>query len=172
MPSFTRLKSSPGSSSPPAHEGVGHARHRRMGIALAPPVAGGGYAHQARIEPVLHIALEDAVLDQDGFAGRRALVVDRERAAPLEDRAIVHHRHALRRDRWPMRPEKGGRALAVEIALKPVPDRLMQQHAGPAGAEQHGHLARRRVDRAEVGLCLFERFVDGAVPGGFLEQPS
>ena len=67
-----------------AHEGVGHPRHRRVGIAFAAPVAGGGDAHQPRVEPVLHVALEDAVLDQHVLLGRRALVVDRQRAAAVQ----------------------------------------------------------------------------------------
>src|SRR3546814_3373654 len=38
----------------------------------------------------------------------------------------------------------GGAALAVEIAFETMADRFVEQHAGPAGAEYHGHFARRR----------------------------
>src|SRR5690606_5165626 len=58
------------------HVGVGHARHRLVGIALAPSVAGGRDAHQARVLPILHVADQSAVLDQHVAVGRRALVVD------------------------------------------------------------------------------------------------
>ena len=59
---------------------------------------------------------------------------------------------------------EGAGALAVEIALQAVADRLVQQHAGPAGAEQHGHLAGRRGDRIEIDQRLRQRLVDRAVP--------
>ena len=45
-------------------------------------------------------------------------------------------------------------ALAVEIAFKPVADRFVEQHAGPAGAEHDRHLAGRRGDRFEVDQRL------------------
>ena len=48
-----------------------------VGEALAPAVAGRLHAHQPRVQPVLHVAEQNAVLDQHGALGRRALVVDR-----------------------------------------------------------------------------------------------
>src|SRR3546814_6857248 len=65
---------------------------------------------------------------------------------------------------------KGAGALAVEIALQPVADRFVEQYAGPAGAEQHGELARRGVDGAQIDERLGQRFVDRAVPLFGLEQ--
>ncbi len=56
-----------------------------MRKALAAAVAGRLHAHQARILPVLDIALQDAVLDQGGALRGRAFVVDGERAAPVGD---------------------------------------------------------------------------------------
>src|SRR3546814_11096885 len=44
----------------PAHEGVGHPRHRRVRETFAAAVARGFDPHQARVEAILHIALEDA----------------------------------------------------------------------------------------------------------------
>ena len=49
-------------------------------------------------------------------------------------------------------------------------DRLVQHHARPAGAKQHGHLADRRGHRAQIDLRLLQRLVDGALPARFLEQ--
>ena len=49
---------------------------------------------QARVQAVLHVAAQHAVLDQHGALRGRALVVDGERAAPAGERAVVHHRHA------------------------------------------------------------------------------
>src|SRR3546814_9087076 len=65
---------------------------------------------------------------------------------------------------------KGRGALAVEIAFEAVTDRFVEQHAGPAGAEHHRHLAGWRRDGFEVHQCLGECDVDRAVPGPRLEQ--
>ena len=146
------------------HVGVGHARHRHVGVAFAPSVAGRLHAHQARVLPVLHVADQDAVLDQHGAAGRRALVVDRERAAPLRDRPVVHHGDALGGDPLAHQAGEGRCLLAVEVAFEAVPDRLVQHDAGPAGSEHHVHLARRRRHRREVDQAFAHRLVHRAVP--------
>ena len=65
--------------------------------------------------------------------------------------------------RWPMRPAKALRALAVEVAFQPVADGLVQQHAGPARAEHDGHLAGRRRARFEVGQRGVHGLVDIAL---------
>ena len=80
---------------PGQHEGIGHARHGRMRVRLAPAVAGGGHAHEPGIEAVLHVAAKDAVLDQDSAPGDVALVVDVERPAPVGDGAVVDHGHEV-----------------------------------------------------------------------------
>src|SRR5262249_2126695 len=41
------------------HVSIGHARHRRMGIALPAAIACGFHAHQTRVVAVLHVADED-----------------------------------------------------------------------------------------------------------------
>src|SRR3546814_2702310 len=46
------------------HVGIGHARHRRMGIGLAATIAGGLHPHEPGVHAVLHVARQDAVLDQ------------------------------------------------------------------------------------------------------------
>ena len=102
--------------------------------------------------------------------GRRAFVVDGQRAAALIDRAIVDHRHARRGDPLADPAGEGRRALAVEVAFEPVADRLVEQHAGPAGAEHDLHLARRGGDRFEIGQRLGERDVDRPAPRRLLEQ--
>jgi hypothetical protein len=60
------------------HVGVRHARHRHMRITLAAAIAGRLHVHQPGILAVLHVADEDAVLDQHRTVGRRALVIDRQ----------------------------------------------------------------------------------------------
>ena len=49
-------------------------------------------------------------------------------------------------------------------------DRLVQQHARPARADQYGHFARRRSHRRKIGQRLVQRLVDAAVPGFRQEQ--
>src|SRR6185312_9079962 len=71
------------------HVGVGHARHRHMRVALAAAITGRLHSHEPGVLPVLHVADEDAVLDQHGAVGRRALVVDGERAAAVLHGAVV-----------------------------------------------------------------------------------
>jgi hypothetical protein len=45
---------------------------------------------------------------------------------------------------------EGRGALAIEVALQAVADRLVQQDAGPARAEYHGHRARRAPGWLEI----------------------
>src|SRR5581483_12009262 len=137
---------------------------------LAPAVAGRLHAHQARVLAVLHVADQDAVLDQNGAAGRRAFVVDRERAAPVSHRAVVDDGHASGGDLLAHQARKCRGLLAIEIALEPVTDGLMQHHAGPAGAEHDVHLAGGRGHRLEVDQRLAYRVVDRALPGASLDE--
>ena len=77
------------------HVSVGHARHGGMRITLAPAIAGRRHSHQTSVLAILHVTHEDAVLDQHGAIGRRALIVEGERAAPSGNRAIVNYGHPL-----------------------------------------------------------------------------
>ena len=52
----------------------------------------------------------------------------------------------------------------MEVALQPVTNRLVPQHARPAGAQHDRHLARRCVDRPEVDQRLADRLVGLALP--------
>ena len=141
-----------------------------MGIALAPAVAGRLHVHQPRVLAVLHVADQDAVLDQHGAVGRRALVVDRQRAAPRRHGAVVDHGDALGRDLLAHQPCKSRGLLAVEIAFEPVADRFMQHHAGPAGAEHHVHFAGGGGDRFQIDQRLADRAVGGLAPGLGLDE--
>jgi hypothetical protein len=62
------------------------------------PLPVGRHAHQPRVQAILHVAAEDAILDQHRALRRMAFVVDVERAAPPIDRAVVDHRNAGRGD--------------------------------------------------------------------------
>ena len=155
---------------PGEHERVGHARHRRVGVRLAPSVAGRLHAHEPGVEPVLHVAGEDAVLDQHGAPGRCALVVDVERAAAIRDRPVVDDRDQLRGDLLPHAPGEGRGALAVEVALEPVADRLVQENPRPARPEDDRHRAGRRVDRAELERSLARGLRGEPPPASVLQE--
>ena len=135
-----------------------------MGVALAAAVAGRLHVHQPGVLAVLHVADEDAVLDQHGAVGRRALVVDRQRAAPRGDRAVIDHGDALGGDLLAHQPGESRSLLAVEIALEAVADGLVQHHAGPAGAEHDVHFAGRRGHGFQIDQRLADRAVGGLAP--------
>src|SRR3984957_319688 len=147
------------------HVGVGHARHRHMGETFAPAVSRGLHAHQAGVLAVLHVADQNTVLDQHGAIGRRALIVDRQRAAAQRHGAVIDDRDTFRGDLLPHQSGKRGRLLAVEIAFETVADGLVQHHAGPARAEHDVHLAGRRRHRFEIDQRAADGGVDGALPG-------
>ena len=142
-----------------SHVGVGHARHRLVRVGFAPAVAGGRHAHQAGVLPVLHVADQLSVLDQDGSVGRRALVVDGQRAATFGNGAVIDDGYALRRHLLAHQTGEGRRLLAVEIAFQPVTDSLMQHHARPS-CRQH--------DVECAGGCRLGRQIDQCLTQGLL----
>jgi hypothetical protein len=99
---------------------------------LAAAVAGRLHAHQARVQLVLQVAAQDAVLDQRGALRRRAFVVDVERAAARASVPSSTTVTASGRDALADAAAERRRALAVEVAFEPVADRLVQQDARPA----------------------------------------
>ena len=125
-----------------------------MSEALAPAVARRLHAHQPGIEPILQISFEDAVLYQNGLAGRRALVVDRQRSAPLKHRAVIDHGDPGGGDALADPASECRRALSVEIALEAVADRFVKQHARPARPEHDRHFPGRRRYRFKIGQRL------------------
>src|SRR5580692_9987953 len=147
------------------HVGVGHARHRHMGKAFAPAVARGLHAHQAGVLAVLHVADQSAVLDQHGAIGRRAFIVDRQRAAAQRHGAVIDDRYTFRSDLLPHQSGKRRSLLAVEVAFKAMPNSFMQHHAGPARAEHDVHLAGRCGHRFEIDQRAADRAIHSALPG-------
>ena len=99
------------------------------------PLPVGATPIRRALRAVLHVALQDAVLDQHGALRRVALVVDVERAAAIGNRAVVDDGHTLGRD---TRADAAGKAelpLRLKSPSSPWPDCLVQQDAGPAGTE-------------------------------------
>jgi hypothetical protein len=99
---------------------------------LAPAVAGRRHAHQAGVQPVLHVAAQDAVLDQHGAAGgvpSSSTVSEPRRSGRVpSSTTVTPGGHPLADAAG-----EGRGALAVEVALQAVADGLVQQDAGPAG---------------------------------------
>ncbi len=125
-------------------------------IALAASAAGVGHVHQARAELVGEIAAEDAVLDQHGLLRGVAFVVHVDGAAAAGHAAVVDDGDFGRGDLLADEAGEGGGLLAVEVGFEAMADGLVQQNAGPAGAEHDFHLACRSSDGAELqdgGAC-------------------
>ncbi len=146
------------------HVGVGHARHRLVRVGFAPSVAGGRHAHQPGVLAVLHVADQLAVIDQHVAVGRRALVVDGQRTAPFADGAVIDHGDALGSHLLAHQAGEGRRLLAVEVALQPMADCLVQHHARPAGGQHDVERAGGRGDRLEIDQRLPQRLVGGVLP--------
>ena len=136
-----------------------------MGIGLAAAIACRSHAHQPGVQPVLKETRQNAVFDQSRAPSRRAFVVDCEAAAPIEHRAIIHHRHPARGDALAQQTGESGSTLAVEIPFQPVADRLVQKNAWPARAKHHFHFAGRRGPAVEIDDCLAQRLLHPRAPG-------
>src|SRR3984957_13751050 len=146
------------------HVGVGHARHRHVGETFAPAVARGLHAHQPGVLAVLHVADQRAILDQHGAIGRRAFIVDRQRAAAQRHGAVVDDGYTFRGDLLSHQSGKRRSLLAVEVAFKAMPNSFMQHHAGPARAEHDVHLAGRRRHRFEIDQRAANGGIDSVLP--------
>ena len=140
-----------------AHVGIGHARHGQVRERFAAAVAGRGHAHQPRIEGVLHVADQDAVLDQGGALAGRAFVIDVQRATATIQGAVINDGYPRRGHALANAPGVDTGALAVEVAFQAMADRLVQQHAGPAWPQHHRHHPGRGRDRLQVHQGLAQR---------------
>ncbi len=134
-----------------------------MRVAFAPAVAGERHLHQAGVELVLQIALEDALLDQRGSARRRAFVIDVDRTAARRDGAVVDHGAKLGGDLFADAVAERRGLLAVKVAFEAMADGFVQQYSRPARAEHHVHGSRRRVFGAQVQHRLAHRFAGVAL---------
>ena len=146
------------------HEGVGHARHGRMGVTLAAAVAGWRHIHEPGILAIMQITHQDAVLDQHRSLGRRSFIVDGERTPAGRQGAVVDHGDAGRGDPLAHQAGKGGRLLAVEVTLEAVADSFVQQDSGPARSQHNRHFAGRSRARVEIDQRLAQGFVDLGLP--------
>ena len=143
------------------HGGIGHARQRQMGKDSRRPLPVGATPIRRALRLSLHVALQDAVLDQHGALRRIAsssMLSEPRRSGIVPSSTTVTPLAATRADA----AGKGRAALAVEVTLQPVADCLVQQDARPAGTEHDGHRAGRRRARIEVGDRLMHRLPHSA----------
>ena len=120
---------------------------------------------QPRVQLVLQVAARMPFSISTVALRRRALVVHVERAAPAGQGAVVDHGAQLGlATRWPMRPANAEVPLRLKSAFEAVADRLVQQDAGPAGAEHDVHRAGRAGHRVEVDEREAHGFVDERLP--------
>ena len=136
-------------------------------VAFAAAAAGGCGAEHAAGELVLQVAAQNAVFDQHVALRGVAFVVHVERAAAAADGAVVDHGAERARDLLADAAAERGDALAVEIGFEAVAHRFVQQNAGPAGSEHHGHLAGRRFDGVELDDGLRARLRAAKCSGVF-----
>ena len=80
------------------HISVGHARHGGMGETFPPAVAGRSHTHQSGIQAILHVALQDTVLDQHSVRRRRTFVVNGQRPTAIVQGAVIDDRYTRRGD--------------------------------------------------------------------------
>src|SRR5204863_3110778 len=97
-------------------------------------------------------------------------VVDVERAAARRQRAVVDDRAELRGDLLADAVAERRDLFAVEIPLEAVADRLVEQDAGPAGAQDHVHRPRRGVLRFEIEDRLPHRLAREALVIIFIDK--
>src|SRR5690606_3247708 len=89
-------------------------------------------------------------LDQYITLGGIALVIDMQGATAAFERTVIHNGDARGGYPLPDTAREYARALAIEVALEAVTDRLVQQDAGPAGTQHDRHFAGRRRACAQI----------------------
>ena len=120
-----------------------------MLVVLPPPVARRPQMKGLRREVIVHVAAQDAILDEHVARWRVALVIHIDAPAARRQQAIVHD-GAERRGHPVAHPVAVVRGLLpVEVGLESVADRLVQQNARVAVAEHHRHRTGRRLLRIE-----------------------
>src|SRR5919201_293444 len=116
----------------------GHARNRQVPERLPPRVAGERQVYLLRVLPVSEVAPQDPVLDEDVLPRRRAFVVDRARAAPSGEAAVVDDRHEFARHPLPKLSRVHREAAIVEVGLEAVPDGLVNERAARLARHDDG----------------------------------
>src|SRR5207249_1987600 len=112
--------------------------------ALAPAGAGGPLPGQLRVQVIVEVPFQHALLDQHLALARVALVVDVERAAAAGHGAVVDDGDELGGDLLAQLAGEERGPLADEVRLEAVSDRLVEQDPAPARSEDHRLRTGRR----------------------------
>ena len=131
---------------------------------LTPTIACRGHAHQTGVQPVLHVALQDAILDQHIGPAGGAFVIDGDGTAAIGQGAVIDDGYARRSHPFAQKICESRGFLAVEVAFEAMTDGLVQQNARPARSENHGHLTSRSGHGVQVDQCLTQGFIDLGLP--------
>jgi hypothetical protein len=115
-----------------------------------------------RAQTVVHVALQDAVLDEHAASRLVALVVDVDGSTRLQQRRIIDDGTELACHRLTHLAGVVARSFAIEISLEPVPYRLVQKDAAVTGSQHHLELTCWRLASVEHGDRLTRCF--GCVP--------
>jgi hypothetical protein len=176
MPFLTEAMISSGVHVAAEHIGVGHARHRLVGIAFAAAVAGRLHAHQPGVLAILHVADQLAVLDQHVAGRRRAFVVDGERAAPLGIVPSSTTVTPLAATCWPSRPAKAEVFLRLKSPSSPWPTASCSMTPGqpldstmskvPAGAGHRLEIDQRWRSASSAACCQLSSARNSPKPCG------
>ena len=117
-----------------------------MIVALPPSVPGQRRLHEPCAQPILQIALQDTLLDQNRPVSGIALVVHIQRSAAEWNRSIIDHGAKLRSHFMADQAGKCRRLLSIEVGLETVTNRLVQEDAWPARTQHHFHRAGRCIN--------------------------
>ena len=117
----------------------------------------------------MDVTAQNAVFDQHVLLTGVALVVHVERAPAVRNGAVVQHGDALGGHALTDAAAEGARALAVEVTLQTVPNRFVQQNAGPSAAQHHGHLACGRRKCLQVDERSRHRFLHISLDHGIVK---
>ena len=131
---------------------------------FASPIAGRFNAHETRVQSVLHKANQNAVFDERCALGRRAFVIDRERAPSFINCPVIDNCDAFGGNALAQKSRKCRCLFAIKVAFEPVTDGFVQHHSRPARTQHHRHLARRCIDRLQIEKRFSQCFIGNLLP--------
>ena len=108
----------------------------------------------------MQVRLQYSILDHHGTACLVTLIIIVQRAAFARNRRLVNDGHERLGDFLAHHVRIDARALAIEVGLHAVTNRLVQQDATGTRCENDRHLTRRGAARIEQDHCAIHGFLD------------
>src|SRR5438067_1328891 len=149
---------------------VRHARHRRVAETLPSSRPGTALSGELRVQVIVEVPLEHAVLDQHLALAGIAFVVDVDGAAAAGNSAVVDDGDELAGHIFPELSGEERRAFADEVGLEPVPDGFVEEDSAPSWRQPHRPRSRGRRHRAERRHGLPRRLTPDLLRGKILEE--